>query len=331
MRRKLCCGIVFSLMCWLLSGCGIDADYLNGLGLAISDDGNLVSENTDDADGSAEKNDSQDVSEESSDKDPENDPEKNSNKNSEKEQVDADTSEQDSAVIEREDIDYGEAYADVIHEYSGYREMLGHCGPGSKSLYIGYISSWSEIINYKPESLGYCFCDIDGDGICEMFIMDGDDVIYAMYALINGSPENVFYGNSVNKYVIERTAENTCLIRNYVDKDSSGRRYDKVYRYSQGELTIQYSFLEEQNVIYYDDGNLTDTWVDNAGGVHFYLLDNFRNADWDKLTRDEDLLPDVILADAAGLKVTSTESEQAQIDDTFRDAEVISLPQRTGF
>ena len=331
MRKKLSCVIVLSLVGLLLSGCGIDADYLNELGFAISDDGKLVSENTDDADGSAEENNSQNVSEKNSESDPDGKSEKNSNRNSGEEQADADTSEQDSVVVEREDIDYEEAYADVIHEYSGYREMLGHCGPGSKSLYIGYISSWSEIINFKPESLGYCFCDIDGDGICEMFIMDGDDVMYAMYALINGSPENVFYGNSVNKYEIERTGENACLIRNYVDKDSNGKRYNKVYRYSQGELTIQYSFLEEQNVIYYDDGNLTDTWVDNAGGVHFYLLDNFRNADWDKLTRDEELLPDVILADAAGLKVTSIESEQAQIDDTFKDAEVISLPQRTGF
>ena len=331
MRKKLSCVIVLSLVGVLLSGCGIDADYLNELGFAISDDGNLVSENTDDADGSAEKNNSQDVSEEDSESDPDEKSEKNSNKNSGEKQADADTSDQDSVVVERDDIDYEEAYADVIHEYSRYREMLGNCGPNAQSLYIGNISSWNEIISYKPETLGYCFCDIDMDGICEMFIMDGDDVMYAMYALINGSPENVFYGNSVNKYVIERTGENACLIRNYVDKDSNGKRYDKVYRYSQGELTIQYSFLEEQNVIYYDDGNLTDTWVDNAGGVHFYLIENFQSADWDKLTRDEDLLPDVILADAPGLKETSAESEQAQIDDTFKDAEVVSLPQRTGF
>ena len=228
-------------------------------------------------------------------------------------------------------LDYEEAYADVIHEYSGYREMLGNCGPNAQSLYIGNISSWNEIISYKPETLGYCFCDIDMDGICEMFIMDGDDVMYAMYALINGSPENVFYGNSVNKYVIERTGENACLIRNYVDKDSDGKRYDKVYRYSQGELTAQYSYLEEQNVVYYDDKNLTETWVGNSGDVHFYLMDSFRNADWDKIANFDDSLPDVILADAAGLKVTSAESEQAQIDDTFKDAEVISLPQRTEF
>ena len=155
--------------------------------------------------------------------------------------------------------------------------------------------------------------------------------MYAMYALINGSPENVFYGNSVNKYVIERTGENACLIRNYVDKDSDGKRYDKVYRYSQGELTAQYSYLEEQNVVYYDDKNLTETWVGNSGDVHFYLMDSFRNADWDKIANFDDSLPDVILADAAGLKVTSAESEQAQIDDTFKDAEVISLPQRTEF
>lgn len=331
MRKKLSCVIVLSLVGLLLSGCGIDADYLNELGFAISDDGKLVSENTDDADGSAEENNSQNVSEKNSESDPDGKSEKNSNRNSGEEQADADTSEQDSVVVEREDIDYEEAYADVIHEYSGYREMLGNCGPNAQSLYIGNISSWNEIISYKPETLGYCFCDIDMDGICEMFIMDGDDVMYAMYALINGSPENVFYGNSVNKYVIERTGENACLIRNYVDKDSDGKRYDKVYRYSQGELTAQYSYLEEQNVVYYDDKNLTETWVGNSGDVHFYLMDSFRNADWDKIANFDDSLPDVILADAAGLKVTSIESEQAQIDDTFKDAEVISLPQRTGF
>ena len=137
MRKKLSCVIVLSLVGLLLSGCGIDADYLNELGFAISDDGKLVSENTDDADGSAEENNSQNVSE----SDPDGKSEKNSNRNSGEEQADADTSEQDSVVVEREDIDYEEAYADVIHEYSGYREMLGNCGPNAQSLYIGNISS----------------------------------------------------------------------------------------------------------------------------------------------------------------------------------------------
>lgn len=69
MRKKLSCVIVLSLVGLLLSGCGIDADYLNELGFAISDDGKLVSENTDDADGSAEENNSQNVSEKNSESD----------------------------------------------------------------------------------------------------------------------------------------------------------------------------------------------------------------------------------------------------------------------
>ena len=116
------------------------------------------------------------------------------------------------------EVDYSAAYASVL---TAYRDALA-ANAGED----------------KPACVGYCFADLDGDGVNELLIgqISGDEftdkVIFDAYTLVDGAPVQLFQSRERARYYL--CGDNTVAFEGSSGADSSD---SELYSVSGGALT----------------------------------------------------------------------------------------------
>ena len=137
-------------------------------------------------------------------------------------------------VTEAPEVDYGAAYASVL---TAYRDALAaNAGEGDlmgAGLSILCIYAGED----KPACVGYCFADLDGDGVNELLIgqISGDEftdkVIFDAYTLVDGAPVQLFQSRERARYYL--CSDNTVALEGSSGADSSD---SELYAVSGGAL-----------------------------------------------------------------------------------------------
>lgn len=133
------------------------------------------------------------------------------------------------------EVDYGAAYASVLTAYrdalaanAGEGDLMG-AGLSVLCIYAG---------EDKPACVGYCFADLDGDGVNELLIgqISGDEftdkVIFDAYTLDDGAPVQLFQSRERARYYL--CGDNTVALEGSSGADSSD---SELYAVSGGALT----------------------------------------------------------------------------------------------
>ena len=138
-------------------------------------------------------------------------------------------------VTEAPEVDYSAAYASVL---TAYRDALAaNAGEGDlmgAGLSILCIYAGED----KSACVGYCFADLDGDGVNELLIgqISGDEftdkVIFDAYTLVDGAPVQLFQSRERARYYL--CSDNTVALEGSSGADSSD---SELYAVSGGALT----------------------------------------------------------------------------------------------
>ena len=138
-------------------------------------------------------------------------------------------------VTEAPEVDYSAAYASVL---TAYRDALAaNAGEGDlmgAGLSILCIYAGED----KSACVGYCFVDLDGDGVNELLIgqISGDEftdkVIFDAYTLVDGAPVQLFQSRERARYYL--CSDNTVALEGSSGADSSD---SELYAVSGGALT----------------------------------------------------------------------------------------------
>ena len=133
------------------------------------------------------------------------------------------------------EVDYGAAYSSVL---TAYRDALAaNAGEGDlmgAGLSILCIYAGED----KPACVGYCFADLDGDGMNELLIgqISGDEftdkVIFDAYTLVDGAPVQLFQSRERARYYL--CGDNTVALEGSSGADSAD---SELYAISGGALT----------------------------------------------------------------------------------------------
>ncbi len=133
------------------------------------------------------------------------------------------------------EVDYGAAYSSVL---TAYRDALAaNAGEGDlmgAGLPILCIYAGED----KPACVGYCFADLDGDGMNELLIgqISGDEftdkVIFDAYTLVDGAPVQLFQSRERARYYL--CGDNTVALEGSSGADSAD---SELYAISGGALT----------------------------------------------------------------------------------------------
>lgn len=133
------------------------------------------------------------------------------------------------------EVDYGAAYSSVL---TAYRDALAaNAGEGDlmgAGLSILCIYAGED----KPACVGYCFADLDGDGVNELLIgqISGDEftdkVIFDAYTLVDGAPVQLFQSRERARYYL--CGDNTVALEGSSGADSAD---SELYAISGGALT----------------------------------------------------------------------------------------------
>ena len=133
------------------------------------------------------------------------------------------------------EVDYGAAYSSVL---TAYRDALAaNAGEGyliGAGLSILCIYAGED----KPACVGYCFADLDGDGMNELLIgqISGDEftdkVIFDAYTLVDGAPVQLFQSRERARYYL--CGDNTVALEGSSGADSAD---SELYAISGGALT----------------------------------------------------------------------------------------------
>ena len=133
------------------------------------------------------------------------------------------------------EVDYGAAYSSVLTAYrdalaanAGEVDLMG-AGLSVLCIYAG---------EDKPACVGYCFADLDGDGMNELLIgqISGDEftdkVIFDAYTLVDGAPVQLFQSRERARYYL--CGDNTVALEGSSGADSAD---SELYAISGGALT----------------------------------------------------------------------------------------------
>lgn len=95
---------------------------------------------------------------------------------------------------------YESAYSSTISSYAKAitnKYSVEDCYNNNINYLVGYLNS-----NNDGGKLGYCYADVDGNGVDEL-IIGIDKQIYAMYTLVNNQPVQVIDAGERNAYYLE--------------------------------------------------------------------------------------------------------------------------------
>ena len=145
------------------------------------------------------------------------------------------------------EVDYGAAYASVLTAYrdalaanAGEGDLMG-AGLSVLCIYAG---------EDKPACVGYCFADLDGDGVNELLIgqISGDEftdkVIFDAYTLVDSAPVQLFQSRERARYYL--CGDNTVALEGSSGADSAD---SELYAVSGGALTAISSTPDSANYV----------------------------------------------------------------------------------
>lgn len=141
-------------------------------------------------------------------------------------------------------------YAGTISEFKAYMQRLSASDENALEEMTG--KGYSYVYRYEPASIGYAIQDVDGDGVKELLIGEGEN-IYDLFTIVQGKVVHV--NASGERYMLSLCTDGP------LREVASGSAFDTTYSYftlRDGKLALREAYRFDAN--YAEEHGLSTMW-----------------------------------------------------------------------